>query len=108
MYRGSCRNVRLLNEVIWSVQSPAEVLANAQRKVRGRGRPQKGGDAQIRRTPPISLSDIEDISIMDSNINSRQSAILREAKATMSLGNLIGAATIGNEEVIIQDIAKLL
>ncbi|KAK9028557.1 hypothetical protein V6N11_025713 [Hibiscus sabdariffa] len=43
MYRGSHRKVRLLNDVIRSVQSPSEVLANANRKGKGRGRPRKEG-----------------------------------------------------------------
>ncbi|KAK8663359.1 hypothetical protein V6N13_083181 [Hibiscus sabdariffa] len=108
MYRGSCRKVQLLNDVIRSVQSPAEVLANAKRKGKGHGRPRKEGEVSVRLIAPNSPSVIADISITDSNVNCRQSAILREAKATVGLGKLIGATTIGNEEVIIQDIARLL
>ncbi|KAK8558180.1 hypothetical protein V6N13_073853 [Hibiscus sabdariffa] len=108
MYRGSHRKVRLLNGVIRSVQSPTEVLANAKRKGKGRGRPQKEGEVSIRQIAPNSPSVIADISITDSAVNCRQSAILREAKATAGLGKFIGATTIGNEEVIIQDIARLL
>ncbi|KAK8512018.1 hypothetical protein V6N12_074702 [Hibiscus sabdariffa] len=85
MYRGSHRKVRLLNGVIRSVQSPTEVLANAKRKGKGRGRPQKEGEVSIRQIAPNSPSVIADISITDSAVNCRQSAILREAKATAGL-----------------------
>ncbi|KAK8973273.1 hypothetical protein V6N11_034371 [Hibiscus sabdariffa] len=49
---------------------------------RGHGRPHKGGEAQVGRVSSASFSDIADISIMDSDVNYRQSAILQEAKAT--------------------------
>ncbi|KAK8608924.1 hypothetical protein V6N13_025234 [Hibiscus sabdariffa] len=52
---------------------------------RGHGRPHKGGEAQVGRVSSASFSDIADISIMDSDVNYRQSAILQEAKATVSL-----------------------
>ncbi|KAL4377797.1 hypothetical protein GQ457_02G030990 [Hibiscus cannabinus] len=86
MYRGSRRKVRLLNDVIRSVQSPAEVLANAKRKGKGRGRPRKEGEVSVRWIAPNSPSVIADILITDSDVNCRQSAILREAKATIGLG----------------------
>ncbi|KAK8578521.1 hypothetical protein V6N13_100357 [Hibiscus sabdariffa] len=85
-----------------------EVLANANPKGKGCGRPRKEGEVSVRRIAPNSPSVIVDISITDSDVNYRQSAILREAKATVGLGKLIGAPTIGNEELIIQDIARLL
>ncbi|KAK8684061.1 hypothetical protein V6N13_040098 [Hibiscus sabdariffa] len=74
MYRGSHRKVRLLNDVIRSVQSPSEVLANANRKGKGRGRPRKEG---------VRFSGKQRL-------------------------RLLLPSTIGNEEVIIQDIARLL
>ncbi|KAL4352669.1 hypothetical protein GQ457_06G011490 [Hibiscus cannabinus] len=99
MYRGSRRNVRLLNEVIRSVQSPAEVLSKVQCKVRGRQRPRKGGDTQVRRTSPILYSDIVDVLITDSDFNFRQSATLWEAKATMSL-NVRGLGVVSKHMAI--------
>ncbi|KAK8497699.1 hypothetical protein V6N12_018817 [Hibiscus sabdariffa] len=57
---------------------------------RGHGRPHKGGEAQVGRVSSASFSDIADISIMDSDVNYRQSAILQEAKATVSLGARLG------------------
>ncbi|KAL4333971.1 hypothetical protein GQ457_07G010370 [Hibiscus cannabinus] len=99
MYRGSRRKVQLLNDVIRSVQSPAEVLANAKRKGKGRGRPRKEGEVPVRRIASNSPSVIADISITDSDVNCRQSVILWEVKATVGLGKLIGATTIVNEEV---------
>ncbi|KAK8713122.1 hypothetical protein V6N13_148347 [Hibiscus sabdariffa] len=89
MYRGSRRKVRLLNNVIWSIQSPVEVLANAKRKGKGRGRPRKEGEVSVRRIASNSPSVIADISITDSDVNCRQSAILREAKATVGLGGIL-------------------
>ncbi|KAK9045904.1 hypothetical protein V6N11_051807 [Hibiscus sabdariffa] len=85
MYRGSRRKVRLLNDVIRSVQSPAEVLANAKRKGKGRGRHRKEGEVSVRRIAPNSPSVITDTSITDSDVNCPQSAILREAKATIAV-----------------------
>ncbi|KAK8690717.1 hypothetical protein V6N13_074245 [Hibiscus sabdariffa] len=85
-----------------------EVLANTKRKGKGCGRPRNEGEVSVRRIASNSASVITDISLTDSDVNCRQSAILREAKATVGLGKLIGATTIGNEEVIIQDIDRLL
>ncbi|KAK8691014.1 hypothetical protein V6N13_074535 [Hibiscus sabdariffa] len=63
----------------------AELLANANHKGKGRGRPRMEGEVSVRRIAPNSPSVIADISITDSDVNCRQSAILREAKAMVGL-----------------------
>ncbi|KAK8627878.1 hypothetical protein V6N13_135475 [Hibiscus sabdariffa] len=42
LYKGNWRKIRMLEEVIRSVQSPEEVVAEAHRKKKGCGRPRKG------------------------------------------------------------------
>ncbi|KAK8585356.1 hypothetical protein V6N13_076230 [Hibiscus sabdariffa] len=107
MFNGTRWKIRMLDEVIRSVQSPEEVEAEAQRKKKGRGRPRKASVALAEIVAIATSSGIADITISDSDFIHRQEAILREATATVNLGKLIGATTIGNDKVIINDIARL-
>ncbi|KAK8628021.1 hypothetical protein V6N13_063733 [Hibiscus sabdariffa] len=47
-------------------------------------------------------------SLLDSDFEHRKSVILHEARETLQLGKLLGATTIGNEEVIVQDLAQII
>ncbi|KAK8597084.1 hypothetical protein V6N12_065560 [Hibiscus sabdariffa] len=105
MYRGIRRKIHMLDEVIRNVQSAAKVLAAAQHKNKGRGKPRKSSVALLGRISTASLSGVVDILISDSDFIHRQEAILREEKVTVSLGKLIGATAIANEDVIIKVIA---
>ncbi|KAL4324936.1 hypothetical protein GQ457_11G028430 [Hibiscus cannabinus] len=63
----------------------------------GKGRPKKN---QIQTVANESLSD--------SDIRNRKQVILKEARETVNLGKLIGATTLGNEEAIVKDIARII
>ncbi|KAK8698033.1 hypothetical protein V6N13_114165 [Hibiscus sabdariffa] len=75
-----------------------ERLIDSQRlakKLRGRAR----------KTKSIQFANA---SLSDSDFEHRKSVILCEARETLQLGKLLGATTIGNEEVIIQDLAQII
>ncbi|KAK8709245.1 hypothetical protein V6N13_060270 [Hibiscus sabdariffa] len=99
VYNGKKRKVRLLANV-HSLQSPEEKL-QAKKAIRSRGR---GHPLKV----DILSPEIVDISSSDSDLLHRKEALLTEAVATVDFGKLLGAKTIGSEEVIVQDIAWIL
>ncbi|KAL4297466.1 hypothetical protein GQ457_12G006980 [Hibiscus cannabinus] len=76
--------------------SNAEVVVSNGKNTR-RGHPRKDD---------ILSLDIVDISLSDSNLLHRKEAILKEAAVTVDFGKLLGAKTIGSEEVIVHDIPR--
>ncbi|KAL4295350.1 hypothetical protein GQ457_12G004850 [Hibiscus cannabinus] len=91
---GFRRKVRLLVDVIQSVQSLAEKEE----------RP-KGAKGQRCSRAKVVSSRVADISLSDSDLRNRKDAILREAASTVEFGKLLGAKKIGREDLIVQDIA---
>ncbi|KAK8539046.1 hypothetical protein V6N13_135812 [Hibiscus sabdariffa] len=65
------------------------------------------GNGRPRKTVVPSFS-IADISLSDADFQCRQSAILRETNSTVEFGILLGVKTIGQEEAIVQDIARII
>ncbi|KAK8716620.1 hypothetical protein V6N13_043925 [Hibiscus sabdariffa] len=97
---GSRRKVRLLSDVIQSVLSPEErELPAKYSSKKGRGRLRK---------KVVSSSVVANISLSDSYLHNRKEAILKEAASTVDFGKLLGVKTIGREDVIVQDIARII
>ncbi|KAK8589474.1 hypothetical protein V6N13_088308 [Hibiscus sabdariffa] len=94
------RKVRLLSDIINSLQTPEEKRKTAKAILRkGHGCPRKS---------VVSTSEIVYISLSDSDLLHRQETILKEAATTLEFGKLLGAKTIGCEAVIVQDSARIL
>ncbi|KAK8613483.1 hypothetical protein V6N13_101245 [Hibiscus sabdariffa] len=97
---GHKRKVRLLTDIISSLQTPEEKRKAAKAvQRRGHGRPCKSA---------ISTSEIADISLNDSDLLYRKKAILKEVAEMVEFGKLLDAKTIGCEAMIVQDIARIL
>ncbi|KAK8611835.1 hypothetical protein V6N13_131873 [Hibiscus sabdariffa] len=94
-----CR-IRQLFAINLSILSPVE-RCEAERRLhkKGRGRPRK---------KPLPEHGIANASLSDSDFIQREQVILREARETLHLGRLIGAETVGNEEDIVKDIARII
>ncbi|KAK8653099.1 hypothetical protein V6N13_127114 [Hibiscus sabdariffa] len=89
------RKVRLLSDVINSLQTPEE-----KRKAikKGHGRPRKS---------VVSNAQIADTSLSDLDLVHRHGVLLKEALAIVKFGKLFGAKTVGCEAAIVQDIARI-
>ncbi|KAK8657942.1 hypothetical protein V6N13_036159 [Hibiscus sabdariffa] len=97
---GEQRRIRQLSEINLSILSPVERCEAERRlKKKGRGRPRK---------KPLPEQGIANASLSDSDFIQRQHVILREARETIHLGRLIGVETVGNEEDIVKDIARII
>ncbi|KAK9045603.1 hypothetical protein V6N11_051512 [Hibiscus sabdariffa] len=96
-FKGSRRKVRMLADVIQSVSSPAE---REERK--------KGSKGRGRQRPVFGSSEVAGISLSYSDFRNRQEVLLKEATSAMDFGKLLGAQTIGWEDVIVRDIARFL
>ncbi|KAL4378615.1 hypothetical protein GQ457_02G032850 [Hibiscus cannabinus] len=95
---GKVKHVRKVYEINLSFLTPTtRAVAESNVPKRGKGRPKKN---QIQRVANESLSD--------SDILNRKRVILKEARETVNLGKLIGATTLGNEEAIVKDIARII
>ncbi|KAK8716000.1 hypothetical protein V6N13_043322 [Hibiscus sabdariffa] len=68
---------------------------------------QKKGRGRPRKNPPNS-DGIVNGSLSDSDFLNRKRMILPEAHETLQLGKWIGVSVIGNEEEVVQDIARLI
>ncbi|KAL4376983.1 hypothetical protein GQ457_02G029440 [Hibiscus cannabinus] len=95
LVNNNSRKVRLLSDVISSLQTPEEKRKEIKK---GRGRPRKVS---------VSNTPIADISLSDSDLAHRQEVLLKEATATVEFGKLLGATTVGCEAAIVQDIARI-
>ncbi|KAK8606594.1 hypothetical protein V6N13_030872 [Hibiscus sabdariffa] len=97
---GNQRRVRQVSEINLSILSPVE-QCEAERRLnkKGRGRPRK---------KPLPEQGVANASLTDSDFIRRQQVILWEAQETIRLGRLIGAETVGNEEDIVNDIARII
>ncbi|KAK8624581.1 hypothetical protein V6N13_089473 [Hibiscus sabdariffa] len=96
-FKGSRRKVRMLADVIQSVSSSAE---REERK--------KGSKGRGRQRPVFGSSGVAGISLSYSNFRNRQEVLLMEATSTVDFGKLLGAQTLGREDVIVRDIARFL
>ncbi|KAL4326071.1 hypothetical protein GQ457_11G031760 [Hibiscus cannabinus] len=83
LVNNNSRKVRLLSDVISSLQTPEEKRKEIKK---GRGRPRKVS---------VSNAPIADISLSDSDLAHRQEVLLKEATATVEFGKLLGATTVG-------------
>ncbi|KAK8578490.1 hypothetical protein V6N13_100327 [Hibiscus sabdariffa] len=95
---GQVKRVPQVSEINLSFLTPTtRAVAENNVPKRGKGRPKK---SQRQRVANESLSD--------SDILNRKRVILKEARETVNLGKLIGATTLGNKEVIVKDIARII
>ncbi|KAL4369087.1 hypothetical protein GQ457_05G024400 [Hibiscus cannabinus] len=83
LVNNNSRKVRLLSDVISSLQTPEEKRKEIKK---GRGRPRKVS---------VSNAPIADISLSDSDLAHRQEVLLKEATTTVEFGKLLGATTVG-------------
>ncbi|KAK8713620.1 hypothetical protein V6N13_148832 [Hibiscus sabdariffa] len=60
------------------------------------------------RTKQKPLDVVANASLSNLDIANRNRGILKEAQEMLDLGRLIGANTIGNEEEIVKDIARII
>ncbi|KAK8480277.1 hypothetical protein V6N13_139957 [Hibiscus sabdariffa] len=95
--KGSRRKVRLLEDVIQSVQ-PLVEKESITKGSKGRGQLRKYNGS----------SGVADISLSDSDLCNHKEVLLKEATSTVDFGKLLRAQTIGREDVIVQDITGIL
>ncbi|KAK8574351.1 hypothetical protein V6N13_016151 [Hibiscus sabdariffa] len=96
-FKGSQRKVRMLADVIQSVSTPAE------REERKKVSKRRG-----RQRPVFGSSGVAGISLSDSDFRNLEEVLLKEAASAVDFGKLLGAQTIGREDVIVRDIARFL
>ncbi|KAK8628629.1 hypothetical protein V6N13_009215 [Hibiscus sabdariffa] len=97
---GDSRKVQRISEVMFSSCPPKERLIDSQHLAKKlRGRPCK--------KQPVSQR-FANASLTDSDFEHRKDVILREARETLQLGKLLGPTNIGNEEVVVRDLAQII
>ncbi|KAK8595440.1 hypothetical protein V6N13_016809 [Hibiscus sabdariffa] len=98
--KGLSRKVRSVNDLVIDTLSAEQRnrLLKAQGKGK-RGRTRKDGGRGV---------SFANESLTDSDFVARQTALLKEAEATIQLGQLVGVETLGREEELIKDITCLI
>ncbi|KAK8648475.1 hypothetical protein V6N13_129227 [Hibiscus sabdariffa] len=98
--KGLSRKVRSVNDLVIDTLSAEQRnrLLKAQGKGK-RGRTRKDGGRGV---------SFANESLTDSDFVARQTALLKEAEATVQLGQLVGVETLGREEELIQDITRII
>ncbi|KAL4295773.1 hypothetical protein GQ457_09G029240 [Hibiscus cannabinus] len=98
--KGLSRKVRSVNDLVIDTLSAEQRnrLLKAQGKGK-RGRTRKDGGRGV---------SFANESLTDSDFVARQTALLKEAEATVQLGQLVGVETLGREEELIKDITRII
>ncbi|KAL4278235.1 hypothetical protein GQ457_03G021170 [Hibiscus cannabinus] len=98
--KGLSRKVRSVNDLVIDTLSAEQ--RNRLLKAHGkgkRGRTRKDGGRGV---------SFANESLTDSDFVARQTALLKEAEATVQLGKLVGVETLGQEEELIKDITGII
>ncbi|KAL4289881.1 hypothetical protein GQ457_14G000990 [Hibiscus cannabinus] len=98
--KGLSRKVRSVNDLVIDtlLAEQRNRLLKAQGKGK-RGRTRKDGGRGV---------SFANESLTDSDFVARQTALLKEAEATVQLGQLVGVETLGREEELIKDITRII
>ncbi|KAL4323623.1 hypothetical protein GQ457_11G028100 [Hibiscus cannabinus] len=98
--KGLSRKVRSVNDLVIDTLSAEQ--RNRLLKAQG-----KGKRGRTRKDGGRGVSFVNE-SLTDSDFVARQTTLLKEAEATVQLGQLVGVETLGREEELIKDITRII